>query len=179
MPFRDALNEEAGELRLRLLHLQYPCSMSSRGIFAICLVVVFFSVLLVPVPNARHLFWTFTLWSLFAGSVIALAGIVANVAGVLALMYFGSVPGRRGSIVNVLPFISRNKQDTTIQDTETPNDLLRDLDRIADALSDLKSTLAFHRLSEEQRHQYDRAFAELEVLIQQVSVPMEAKGIAS
>jgi hypothetical protein len=159
--------------------------MSSRGIFAICLVAIFLSVSLAPFPNARHLLWTFTLWSLFLGSVLALIGVAANLAGVLALMYFGYAPGKRLSRANVLPFISwddkkklmHEKQPWT-QEAGTPDELVRELERIEDVLSSLKSMLAFHRLSEEQRHQYDRVFAELEVLIQQLSIAAAAQGEA-
>lgn len=152
--------------------------MSSRGIFATCLVAVFFSVLLVPLPTARHLLWAFTLWSIFLALLVALVGVAVNMAGVLAFMYFGYRPARRGTSANVLPFGSSDETSTLIRDADHPEDFIRELHRIQEALSDLKSTLTFHRLADDQRHQYDRAFAELEVLIQQVSIPTKAERIA-
>lgn len=153
--------------------------MSSRGIPAICLVALLVLVLLVPLPTDRHLLWTLALWSILLGSVVAFVGIAANVACVLAFMYFGYLPGKRGPGPVVLPFASSDVKVRLIRDAESPEDLAPELDRIEDALSNLKSTLAFHRLSEEQRHQFDRAFAELEVLIQQVSIPTDATRAAS
>jgi hypothetical protein len=152
--------------------------MSSRGIFATCLVAVFFSVLLVPLPSARYLLWAFTLWSIFLGSLFAFIGVAANMAGVLAFMYFGYLPRSRGASAKVLSFESSDETSTLIRDADNPEDFIRELHRIQEALSDLKSTLAFHRLADDQRHQYDRAFAELEVLIQQVSIPTKAERIA-
>lgn len=146
--------------------------MSSRGIFAICLVAVFFSVLLVPLPSGRHLLWTFTLWSIFLASLVALVGVAVNMAGVLAFMYFGYRPARRGASANVLPFGSSDETSTLSRDADNPEDFIRELRRIQEALS------AFHRLADDRRHQYDRAFAELEVLIRQVSIPAKAERIA-
>jgi len=57
-----------------------------------------------------------------------------------------------------------------------PTRLLSSLPLKRQRRADLKSTLAFHRLSEEQRHQYDGAFAELEVLIQEISIPRTQSG---
>ena len=153
--------------------------MSSRGTVAICLVAVFLSLLLVPLPSARHLLWTFTLWSIFLASLVALVGVAANMAGVLAFMYFGYLPGKHGAGANLLPFVRSEHNPTLICTADNPEDFVRELHRIQDALSTLKSTLAFHRLADPQRHQYDRAFSELEVLIQQMSVSTKEERIAS
>ncbi len=153
--------------------------MSRRGIFAIFLVAVFVAVLLAPLPSDRQFLWTFASWSIFLGSLIVTIGVVANLTRVLILMYFGYDPGKRRSDRNLMPIASVRQKSTLIQEMNDPEDLLQELYRLEDALSNVKTTLAFHRFSPEQRHQYDRAFAELEVLIQQVSTPRNAERIAS
>lgn len=100
-------------------------------------------------------------------------------AGVLAFMYFGYLPGKRGASTNLQPFVRTEENCILIHNADDPRDLIGELHRIQDALSNLRSTLAFHRLDDEQRYQYHRAFAELEVLIQQIAFPTKAGRIAS
>ena len=110
--------------------------MSSRSIFAICPGAVFLSVFLVPLPSARHLLWTFALWSIFLVSLVAFVPFAANMAGVLACMYFGYLPGKRGARKNLLSFVRPEGDYTLIRNADSPEDFLRELNRIHEALAD-------------------------------------------
>jgi hypothetical protein len=79
-----------------------------------------------------------------------------------------------GRVQRWCPFDPSKEKDGPAQELANPEDLVREFLRIEDTLANVKNTLAFHRLSANQRHQYDRTFAELEVPIEEVSTA--AKG---
>jgi hypothetical protein len=79
-----------------------------------------------------------------------------------------------GRVQRWCPFGPSKEKDGPAQELANPEDLVREFLRIEDTLANVKNTLAFHRLSANQRHQYDRTFAELEVPIEEVSTA--AKG---
>lgn len=79
----------------------------------------------------------------------------------------------------MVSFDSTQEEDRCAVELANPEDLVPEFLRIEDTFANVKNTLAFHRLSQDQRHQYDRAFAELEVLIQDVSSPITVKRAVS
>ena len=154
--------------------------MSNRGASAIGLLgLLLFSSVLVLFPQSRQVFWAFILWSVFFGSIFVVLGVAASVVRVLIPMYFGYRPERDRGSSKVVSFDPSREKNGPAQELASPEDLGPEFLRIEDTLAHVKNTLAFHRLSENQRHQYDRTFAELEVLIEEVSTATKQEPVAS
>ena len=57
------------------------------------------------------------------GLLVAFIDVAANMASVLAFMYFGYLPRNRGANTNVLSFVSSDETSTLIRDADNPEDL--------------------------------------------------------
>jgi len=101
--------------------------------------------------------------------MVVVLGVAGSIVRVLIPMYLGYRPKHARASLNMASVDPSEKNDRRAEELAKPEDLVAKCLRIEDTLVNVKNTLAFHRLSENQRHQYDRAFAGMEVLIEEVS----------
>ena len=156
--------------------------MTKRIVYALVAGAAVVAALFAFLPPARHFIWLFIFWGIVTVSVIAVVGVIVNIASVMVSMYNGYSPTDEAKKPaepprETLPFPRAEAAGDLILQQRL--DDLSQLHRTERALSSLEGSHVFVALSEFQKREYHQVLADVRSRIREMSKETSSTQVAS